>query len=100
MKNLFRAGLFVGILSMAFITADAQRIYVGIRPSRPTVVVKRTVAPSPRHVWVDEEWVPQGNTYVWHGGYWAAPPRPHAVYVRGHWTHSRKGHIWIAGYWR
>ncbi len=100
MKNLIKAGVFAFVLTMAFSTVNAQGIYVKVRPPRPHVVVQRPVAPSRAHVWVDEEWVPQGNTYTWHGGYWAAPPRPHAVYVRGHWSSTRRGHIWIAGHWR
>lgn len=99
MKNLFRTGLFLCIFSMAYITSNAQS-YVKIRPARPTVVVKRPVAPSKAHIWVDEDWALQGNSYVWHGGYWAAPPRPKAVYVPGHWVRSKRGHVWIAGHWR
>lgn len=100
MKNLFKTGLFLCFFSLAFMTTNAQGIYVKIRPPRPTVVVKRPVAPSPAHIWVDEEWVPQGRTYAWHGGYWAAPPRPRAVYVPGHWVRSKRGHVWISGRWR
>ena len=99
MKNLIKAGLAAILFSMVFTTVEAQ-ISVRIRPSRPTVVVRRPVAPSREHVWVDEDWTPQGKTYAWHGGYWAAPPRSHAIYVKGHWTRSRNGNIWIAGRWR
>lgn len=87
------------IFSMGMGAVSAQRIYVSVRPARPAVVVKRPVAPAGA-IWIDEEWVPQGKTYVWHGGYWATPPRPHAVYVPGRWVHSRRGHVWIRGYWR
>ena len=68
---------------------------------RPTVtIVNRPPAPAPNHVWVDEEWVPQGRTYAWHGGYWAKPPRRGAIFIPGHWRTSRRGSIWIAGHWR
>jgi hypothetical protein len=100
MKNLFKAGLLACVFSFAFITVDAQHIYVSVRPARPTIIVNRPVAPSRAHVWVDEEWVPQGNSYAWHGGYWAAPPRPGAIYIKGHWSSSRRGHVWISGRWR
>lgn len=100
MKNVFKMGLLALSFTIAGLAANAQRIYVHVRPARPVAVVHRPVAPSRGHVWVDEEWVPQGNRYVWHGGYWAAPPRPHAVYVRGHWTRTSRGHVWVAGYWR
>lgn len=100
MKNLIKAGLFACIFSLASIAANAQRIYVNIRPARPVVVVKRPAAPSPVHVWVADDWVPQGNAYVYKGGYWAAPPRARAVYVPGHWVKAKKGHVWVAGRWR
>lgn len=100
MKNLIKAGLVACIFSLVSTTVNAQRIYVKVRPARPTVVVKRPVAPSPASIWVEDEWIPQGNAYVWKGGYWAAPPKPRAVYVPGHWVRAKKGHVWIAGHWR
>ena len=103
MKQLLKSGLLACLLSMAIMSVNAQigaSIYVGTRPARPAVIVHRPPAPSRNHVWVDEEWVPQGNSYAWHGGYWAAPPRAHAHYVAGHWSHTKHGHIWIAGYWK
>jgi hypothetical protein len=100
MKNILKAGVLACVFSMVLGSVAAQRIYVNVRPSRPAIIVKRPVAPAVGNVWIDEEWVPQGNTYVWHGGYWAAPPRPRAVYVPGRWAHSRRGHVWVRGYWR
>ncbi len=99
MKNIIKAGIFTLLLTMASSAIHAQ-LYVNIRPARPTVVVNRPAPPSRSHVWVDEEWVPQGRGYAWHGGYWAAPPRRNAVYVKGHWSHTGRGHVWIAGRWR
>jgi hypothetical protein len=101
MKKLL-SGLFV----FAFLTigiswsASAQEIYIKIRPTPPVVV--RTVAPSPYHVWVAEEWRPNGHGgYIYAGGYWAAPPRPGAVWIPGHWKrHPQYGEYWIAGHWK
>lgn len=100
MKKILKAGILAAVLSMVLGTVQAQRIYVKVRPTRPAIVVNRPVAPAAGNIWIDEEWVPQGKTYVWHGGYWAAPPRPRAVYVPGHWVHGKRGHIWVRGYWR
>lgn len=100
MKNLCKAGILACIFSLACMAADAQGIYVRIRPSRPAVVAHRPPAPSRAHVWVNEEWVPQGGKYAWKGGYWAAPPRARAVYVQGHWQRTRRGNVWISGRWR
>ncbi|NCI50638.1 BcpO-related WXXGXW repeat protein [Sediminibacterium roseum] len=100
MKKIIKAGLLAFVFSMVLGSVDAQRIYVSVRPARPAIVVKRPVAPAVGQVWVDEEWIPQGRTYVWRGGYWAAPPRANAVYVPGRWVHSKRGHVWVRGYWR
>lgn len=84
----------------AVVSSDAQ-IVVRARLHRPgTVVVARPLRPSPRHVWVSEEWVPRGGTYVYREGYWAERPRPRAVWVSGRWHHRPGGYVWIAGHWR
>jgi len=91
--------LFAALTLGALATANAQ-IVVRVRPSRPAVVVTRPAQPSPRHVWVDEEWVPRGHRYVWHGGYWTKPPHRNAVFVPGHWDHHERGEVWVKGYWK
>ena len=78
-------------------SSNAQ-IFVNVRPDRPHY--ERTVAPSPRHVWIDEEWEPRGNTYAFVGGHWAEPPRANGVWVAGHWRHRPHGWVWISGHWR
>jgi len=98
--------LLSGVFVIAFLTigigfsAAAQEIYVKIRPTPPVVV--RTVAPSPHHVWIEEEWKPNGHGgYIYAGGYWAAPPRPGAIWVPGHWKrHPEHGEYWVAGHWK
>lgn len=82
-------------------TASYAQFVVRVRPSRPArVITRRPPPPSPRHVWVEEDWVPQGNTYVWHGGYYAAPPRNGSRYAQGHWRNTRRGSVWVPGHWR
>jgi hypothetical protein len=94
------AVLLLLLLGLSAAEASAQ-IVVRVRPPRPHVVITaRPVAPSPRHVWIDEDWEPNGTEYRWHGGYWIEPPRPRAVWVPGHWRHNRHGYIWIRGHWR
>ncbi|WP_162903223.1 hypothetical protein [Taibaiella koreensis] len=100
MKTIQKGIIAAAIFLLPAMDSQAQ-IYVRIRPPRPQVVVTaRPVAPSPRHVWVTEDWVVDGGAYRWHGGYWAAPPRPGLVWARGHWRHSRRGDLWIPGRWR
>jgi len=99
MKNLLKHTVFAAMLLLFAGDASAQLI-VNVRPARPTRVVTRTVAPSPNHVWVEEDWRPHGRTYRWHGGYWAAPPRTGAVWTPGHWEARPHGEVWIPGNWR
>lgn len=101
MKTIWKSLMVAAALTAAVNVSEAQ-IVVRARLGRPVhrVVVRRPPAPSPRHVWVEEDWAPRGRTYVWHGGYWAAPPRPHAVWVPGHWDRRRGGYVWVPGMWR
>jgi hypothetical protein len=99
MKNLLKSGLLVGLLSMTVSALDAQ-IIVNIRPSRPTVVVAKTPAPSPGYVWIDEEWSPKGNNYAWKGGYWSKPSKKGAKYNKGYWKQNKKGWHWVPGRWK
>ncbi len=92
-RLMMLAVIFIGIATIA----DAQ-IIVRVRPTHTTVV--RTTAPSPRHVWVTEDWAPQGSTYVYRGGYWIAPPAGRSAWVDGHWAHRRRGWIWVPGHWK
>ena len=93
-KLAFLALLMIGAGSMS---ASAQ-VYVTVRPVWHPVA--RPVAPSPRHVWIDEEWEARNGTYVAIGGHWAQPPHPGMAWVPGHWSHGRRGDWWIAGHWR
>ena len=98
MKNMKRFLLVLIVaLSCGAYSSNAQ-IYVKIRPERPRY--ERPVAPSPRHVWVDEEWEPRGNSYAFTGGHWVEPPHPGYAWVPGHWSHGPRGDYWKAGHWR
>jgi len=91
--------LAVALSVLAVSNGKAQDIVVRARMHAPVVAV-RPVAPSPRHVWIGEEWVPSGRTYVYKGGYWALPPRPHARWIPGRWRRTPAGWTWRPGHWR
>lgn len=101
MKRISKAlTLASAVVLFAAATSQAQQIVVSVRPHRPaTYVAVRPHRPSAQHVWVAEEWTPEGGSYGYHAGYWAVPPHPHAEWTGGHWKHSRRGYIWIAGHW-
>lgn len=77
-------------------SASAQ-VYVSVRPEWHAVV--RPAPPSPRHVWIDEDWAWRDGHYVSVGGRWAEPPHPGWVWVGGHWGHGPRGDRWYGGRW-
>jgi hypothetical protein len=74
-----------------------DNVYVSAPPPEP--IYNRPPAPSPRHVWIDGEWVWNNNGFSWKPGYWILRD-PHRNWVRGYW-HQRQdgGWYWIGGHW-
>ena len=87
--------LAIALVSSAY--SSSAQIVVRVRPDRPHY--ERPVAPGPRHVWIDEDWTPRGNTYVFNGGRWAEPPHERAHWVPGHWKETPNGYVWREGHW-
>lgn len=102
MKKVTRILMVLLIASMfAFENSQAQQLVVRIIPRRPGMtIIHRPHRPSPRHVWVDEEWTPARTTYAYHRGYWALPPSPGRVWITGHWSHGGRGFFWVPGHWQ
>jgi len=79
-------------------TSASAQVYIKVHPA--WAPVRRPPPPSPRHVWIDEDWAYRGGRYVSVGGHWASPPHPGYVWVGGRWDHDgRRGDRWIAGRW-
>jgi hypothetical protein len=95
----FLSRLWIAVLFMigTVATADAQFV-VKIRPSAPVIV--RAGSPSPRHIWVDGEWVWRGGGYQYVNGYWVVPAGRGTAWVPGHWKQTRRGWVWKPGHWR
>src|SRR5476651_1909202 len=101
MKKIIRIFTVLSVVTLFAVTSSSAQIVVKARIGRPRdVVVVKPERPSPRHVWVSEEYAPSGNTYVYQKGYWAVPPQPGHVWVAGRWNSRRHGYVWIAGHWR
>ncbi|MEP6674413.1 MAG: hypothetical protein ABJA78_04635 [Ferruginibacter sp.] len=98
MKTYFMKAIAVMFIAIAFSNSAAAQFVVKIRPAAHVIRV-RPAAPSPRHVWVNGDYVLRGNQYVWTDGYWIQP-RPHMRWVDGHWKNSRRGWVWVPGRWR
>ena len=88
----------LAIALMCHISGQAQEIIVKARPPLPRY--ERIERPSPRHVWIDEDWEPRGGAYVFVGGRWAEPPRPGMIWISGRWDRRPRGEVWIRGHWR
>jgi hypothetical protein len=101
MKSILRKVLLVGLLFTGLTSAgNAQRFCVRVRPAVP-VVVRPAYRPAGA-VWISGDYVWGGVNagYVWHPGYYAAPPRPRAVWMPGLWVRERTGYYWRPGHWR
>jgi len=106
MKKFTKIFIVLAIFSMgAFTKAKAQEIGVDVQLNRPHEYerneIERPNRPSPRHVWVSEDWRWEGGRYNYHPGYWALPPRGHAHWVPGRWVkrEHRPGYRWFPGRW-
>lgn len=97
-----KTGMLLLILTVGIVAESTAQVVVRVRPARPrtAVVVHIPPSPSPRHVWVAEDWRPRGRGYVWSGGYYVVPPHPRAAWIPGHWVNRHRGWVWIPGRWR
>lgn len=98
MKNVTKVLFVLAITLSCGAYSSSAQIYVNIRSVVPHNV--RVEAPSPRHVWVDDEWETRGGAYVFVGGHWSEPPQPGMVWDAGHWSHGDRGHSWSEGHWQ
>ena len=109
MKKITKILFVLAVVSLsAFTKAKAQvDIGVNLQLHRPAQYEDNERfhpnRPSPRHVWVAEEWdLAGGQTYKYKPGYWALPPRTRrSLGVAGHWIRREHhaGYIWNPGHW-
>ncbi len=95
-RNFF-LGLMVTMM-FGFSSSAQVNFEVRVRPTPPVIV--RPAPPSPRHVWIDEDWAWRGGQYVYIGGHWEAPPQAGWVWRPGHWRQTPHGWAWVPGHWR
>ena len=98
MKKHLSKIMILGAILLGISLAGSAQIYIKVRPVPPVIV--RTAPPSPRHIWVDEEWEERNGRYEYAGGHWIEPPRPGAVWIPGHWKRGSHGEWWVRGHWR
>ena len=88
----------IGATSGGAFAPQASTVVVA-EPPPPVPVETVVVAPGPDYVWIDGEWVWNGQ-WFWVGGHWGYPPYPHAVWVRGYWGRGPHGWVRAPGHWR
>lgn len=98
MKTYLIKAIAVSVISLAFCNAASAQFVVRIRPEAHIVRI-RPIAPSPRHIWINGDYVLRGSEYVWTEGYWVEP-HPGMRWIDGHWKNSRRGFVWVPGHWR
>jgi len=81
------------------VPAPQVNTVVVAQPPPPPPVETVVVTPGPDYVWIDGEWVWNGQ-WFWVGGHWGYPPYPHAVWVRGYWGRGPHGWSRSPGHWR
>ncbi len=74
--------------------AEAQ-ISFSIKIIPPEPYYERPLPPSVNHVWIDGEWVPEGDHYRHKPGYWTVPEKDH-IWVRGEWKHNPRRQFLLA----
>jgi hypothetical protein len=90
--------MFLSFLVLGSSLSASAQVYVTIRPAAPVIVV--TERPNPAYIWIGEEWIADGPTYKYVGGYWGKPPSAGYKYKPGYWSHSKgRGHHWVNGSW-
>ena len=97
MKRFQKLLLACAILMSCGAYSGSAQIYVHIRPIGPVII--RSTQPSPRHIWVNEDWRERDGRYEYSGGHWAEPPHEGSRYREGRWKHDRRGDTWKPGGW-
>jgi hypothetical protein len=89
--------LVLSVSLLAIADANAQLIVSKI--PLPPNNIKQFAKPTKYHVWVSEEWVPGGKTYVYIPGRWGMAPVTGSTWKKGYWKKTPKGYSWVFGYW-
>ena len=98
MKKHFLRLVMMMAIALSFSAVAEAQFSVKIRPT--ITIGNRPARPTPRHVWVNDEWKWNNGRYEHVDGYWATPERGRHGWVEGHWKHRRDGWVWVPGHWR
>ena len=99
MKKYFLKSFMLAALVVSVSTVADAQLVIKIRPPMPVVIV-RPPMPSPRHVWVEGEYVNNGGRYTYNDGYWEQPKGRYHRRSHGYWKNTKHGYVWVPGRWR
>lgn len=101
MKKIIVKSCLVFFVAIFLQVPLQAQFVVKVRPVAPVIITTRPLAPGPRHIWVDGEWVWRNNQYVYIEGRWVRLGYPGARWIPGHWKFHRRrgGWFWVPGHW-
>ena len=97
MKKFVKGLMLASAVTLFAVATTNAQIVVRVRPVYHGPVVVRGEAPSPRHVWVEDEWAVRRGRYVRVAGHWEE--HPGGVWIAGHWDRRPGGWVWVEGRW-
>jgi hypothetical protein len=104
MKKITKILVLVAMVSLFAVSKSKAQISVQLQLTRPPQYENnerlRPNRPSPNHVWISEEWVPNGNGgYNYQPGHWVQLPKEQ--WIQGHWVPAQGGgYTWLPGFWQ
>jgi len=103
MKKTFRILTLVTAVSLFAVAKSQAQISISLQLHRPAQYEQNERVhpprPSPNHIWITEEWAPNGSgNYNYVPGHWDLPPD--RKYIPGSWQPAQGGgYSWVPGYW-
>lgn len=97
MKTVYNILFAVIITSLFTACASQSRLYVSERPVAPVMV--RPAPPYAGAVWIPEEYMWSGGSYVYVAPHYVHP-RGGRNWAPGYWNTHRGRQVWVKGHWR
>jgi len=102
MKKILRIFVLMAVVSLFAVTKSKAQISISLQLARPAQYEQNERVhpprPTPNHIWVAEEWAPNGRgSYDYVPGHWNLPPK--IGWGAGRWVQQGGGYVWVPGHW-
>jgi len=93
----------MAVMSLFTVTKSKAQLSISLQLTRPPQYENNERVhpnrPSPNHIWINEEWTPNGSgSYNYVPGHWDLPPD--RKWIAGHWGPGPSGgYVWVPGFW-